>query len=171
MKRRITATMLASLLVMTMAFAPATAAPRPNDHAKPTIIDFDDIEEDIAAEFTALCGFPVDVDIEGWVKIIPLDTAGDGRRQPLEIDVYHISSQTFSSDGRTFQAPLDVGPDVIYLEDGVVKVALTGRSTTGSGVIGRVVINTQTGEIEFEAGRRVFADFGDAVCEALTPPA
>ncbi len=149
----------------------AGAAPRPNENAKPTIVYFEETEDETAALFTEFCGFPVEVDAEGWVKIIPLNTSGNGKRQPLELNIYHVSTLVFTSKWGSFTAPLDVGPDVIYMEDGVVKVALTGRSTTGSGVIGRVVLNTETGEVEFEAGRRVYDDFVAAVCSALAPPA
>jgi hypothetical protein len=169
--RRILIAIVATVVVASVAVLPVAAAPQPNEHARPQVIDFDLIEPEAAAFFTAACGFPVTVDAEGWVKIIPLTTAGNGRRQPLELNIYHLSSETLSSEWGSFQTPLDVGPDVIYLEDGVVKVALTGRSTTGSGVIGRVVINTDTGEVESEAGNVVFEDFVATVCAALAPPA
>jgi hypothetical protein len=166
---RVVSLSFALLLLLALAGS-AAAAPRPNERAKPTIIYFEDIEEDIAATFSAMCGFPVTVDAEGWFKIISLDTGGKGKRQPLEVIVYHLSHEVFTSAWGTFTSPLDVGPDIVFMEDGVVKVALTGRSTTGSGVIGRVVVNTETGEVEFEAGRRVYDDFVAAVCEALAPP-
>jgi hypothetical protein len=155
------------LLVPVLALT-AHAAPQPNEKAKPIIVYFDDIEEEIAADFSEFCGVDVEVDAEGWVKIIPLYTSGNGKRQPLELNIYHLSTLVFTSDWGSFTAPLDVGPDIYYMEDGVVKVAVTGRSATGSGVIGRVVYNTETGEMEFEAGLRVYDDFVAAVCEALT---
>jgi len=168
MRRFVTITgLLVAVLICSV--LPASAAPRPNERAKPTIIDFADLADGTAADFAALCGVDVTAEAEGWIKIIPLATAGKGRRQPLELNIYHLSKLILTSDHGTFTSPLDVGPDVIYVEDGVVKVAITGRSTTGSGVIGRVVINTETGEIEHEAGRRVYDDFVGAVCAVLNP--
>jgi hypothetical protein len=47
-------------------------------------------------------------------------------------------------------------------------VAVTGRSITGTGVIGRTVINFDTGEIEFQAGNSQ-GDFFEILCTALEP--
>jgi hypothetical protein len=169
--RQLLLVVLAGLLLAIVPALSAAAAPRPNERAKPIVINFDDLEGELGEIFTAMCGFPVSVDAVGWVKIIPINAAGKGKRQPLELNIYHLPSVTYSSGDRSFTTPLDVGPDVIYLQDGVVYVALTGRSTTGSGVIGRVVINTETGDVVFEAGQRVYEDFAAHVCEELAPAA
>jgi hypothetical protein len=59
----------------------------------------------------------------------------------------------------------DLGPDPVYFDDGLVG-ALMGR-VGSQRVVGRLVINAETGAVEFFAGK----DIGDVTalaCEALT---
>ncbi len=70
-----------------------------------------------------------------------------------------------NSAGETFVFH-DVGPDHYYLENGDLIVAITGRST-GSGVIGHVVVNLTTGEVQLIAGKG-FGSVDALACEALT---
>jgi hypothetical protein len=47
-----------------------------------------------------------------------------------------------------------------------------GRSITGSGVIGRTVINLDTGEVDWNGrlvGDEVLGDFTAPICRALAP--
>jgi hypothetical protein len=114
--------------------------------------------------------FPVDCGDEelaahavGWfqVKLFP----GAGNRN-VELDVFHLVQTFTNTAGETF-AFRDVGPDHFYFDDeGNLIVTVTGRST-GSGVIGHVVINLTTGEVTLVAGK----EFGTAealACEALS---
>jgi hypothetical protein len=99
----------------------------------------------------------------GWFQVKLFKGAGN---RNVELDVFHLV-QTFTNPaGETFVFR-DVGPDHYYFDDeGNLIVAVTGRST-GSGVIGHVVINTTTGEVTLVAGK----EFGSAealACEALT---
>ena len=99
----------------------------------------------------------------GWFQVRLFKGVGN---RNVELDVFHLV-QTFTNQaGETF-AFRDVGPDHYYIDDeGNLIVAISGRST-GSGVIGHVVINIITGEVTHVAGK----EFGTAealACEALT---
>ncbi len=68
----------------------------------------------------------------------------------------------------------DVGPDIEYIRNGVHYIAAVGRSITGSGVIGRTVINLDTGEVDWNGrlvGDEVLGDFTVPICRALAPSA
>ena len=114
--------------------------------------------------------FPVDCGDEellgsavGWIQLRLFKGAGN---RNLELDVFHTVLTYTNSAGETFTFR-DVGPDHYYLDDdGNLIVAISGRST-GSNVIGHVVINLTTGEVTHVAGK----EFGSAealACEALT---
>jgi hypothetical protein len=114
--------------------------------------------------------FPVDCGDEelvgnevGWFQIRLFTQPGN---RHVELDVFHLVVTFTNSAGETFTFR-DVGPDSYYLDDaGNLIIATTGRST-GSGVIGHVVINLTTGEVTLVAGK----EFGSAealACEALT---
>ena len=120
--------------------------------------------------FTVDDTFPVDCGDEelvatavGWFQIRLFRGAGN---RNIELDVFHLVETFTNSAGETFTFR-DVGPDHYYLDDdGNLVVAISGRST-GSNVIGHVVINITTGEVTHVAGK----EFGSAealACEALT---
>lgn len=134
---------------------------------KPIRIDLDDpaFEAEQAAFLSSACGVPLFVDLDGFILIIQPSPNPRARRQLIEINVFHIEQTVSNAEGETVRL-LDVGPDLYYLEDGVLHVAITGRSLTGSGVIGRVVINIETGEVVFQAGREV-GDYVKGICETL----
>ena len=122
--------------------------------------EFSEDESDFASD---ACGFPVEAAVRGHivVSIFP-----DDARPIREIDRYNIRT-TYANPvtGDTYRL-VDAGPDLF--KNGTV--AVIGRSITGSGVIGRVVFDAETGEILFEAGHRVNDGDGayiDAVCDAL----
>jgi hypothetical protein len=103
----------------------------------------------------------LDVHIKGWVqtRFFPA-----GNRN-VQLDVFH-SILTFTNlAGETFIFH-DLGPDRVYFADGNLVVALTGRIGS-EGHIGRLVINAETGEVEFIAGNDIGDVFGLA-CAALT---
>jgi hypothetical protein len=76
-------------------------------------------------------------------------------------------SRTWRPERRT--SIVDVGPDIYSFDrtTGNLIVAITGRSLTGSGVIGRVVIDTVTGEVISSAGNPQ-GDWVENACAALT---
>lgn len=61
----------------------------------------------------------------------------------------------------------DIGPDIIFVDaEGNTWAALTGRSMSGSGVIGRVLINFDTLEIIRSSGKEV-GSLADQICPIL----
>ena len=98
---------------------------------------------------------------EGWVQA---RTFGEGNKN-VALDVFHNSITFTDPEGGTFVFR-DVGPDHYYMdEQGNLIIAITGRST-GSGVIGHVVINLTTAETLLVAGNE-FGLVNDLACEAL----
>ncbi len=162
MKRLARAICAGVALTAMLAFAGPAAGAKPSR----VVIDLDDpaIEAEEAALVSEACGTEIDVDLSGRIIILVLDKPDTG---VVELNVFHIEA-TFTNPktGATFSL-LDVGPDVYFVRDGKLFVAITGRSLTGSGVIGRVVVDVETGEVVFEAGQPV-GDYPEIVCEALT---
>jgi len=159
----------AALLVLALAMTlfvqggPAHAAPKGNENK--TVVYLDDPGEwaALSDEISAECNFDVVVDGSGWVQIMTFSDQR-GRTQHEELNVYH-SRIVASANGQTIEI-LDVGPDHFFVRDGVAYLALTGRSITGSGVIGHVVVNLDTDEVEFEAGN-VQGDWTENLCTNL----
>lgn len=159
MRRLISAAIAATLLV---AMSSAVAL-----GAKPTIIDLNDPEFDAdeSVFWTQACDFPVTAQLSG--HIIEHNPKGGA---VTDLVVYHID-ETLTSESSTYRL-LDVGPDIFYTRGGVEYVAVVGRSLTGSGVIGRVEVNLETGEIVWHGrlvGDEVFGDFTAPVCRQLAP--
>jgi hypothetical protein len=156
MRRR--AILTAALLCVLGLTATASAA-------RPQVFQFsfDDpaIEAGEAAFVSDVCGFPVEVDLEGKVVV---HIFGGGRT--VQVDSYSIRGlYTNPANGKTWRL-VDAGPDRVYVRDGELFLGITGRSLTGSGVIGLVVIDLATGEAVFTAGNeRGF--YVDTICAAL----
>jgi hypothetical protein len=146
-----------------MAAVPAVAAPASNENK----VVFEVTQEDALAEAEAAsdyCKFDIEVTFSGWVQT-KVFNAGGGDRQQDGLNVFHLDI-VYSSGDRSYRV-LDVGPDHTYVVDGTLFVAITGRSLTGTGIVGHVVINLDTNEAVFEAGNdRGF--YLDGVCAALS---
>jgi hypothetical protein len=131
--------------------------------ARDTKVDLSVFSEEEAQFASQACGFPIEAVVRGHVITTIFS---EGPNPHVAIDRFNIRiTYTNPETGETFTLT-DAGPD-IESED---TVAVIGHSITGSGVIGRVVFDLETGEILFEAGRRVNAGDGayiTAVCEAL----
>jgi hypothetical protein len=126
-------------------------------------ISFDDpaLEAEEAAFVSGICGFPIAVDMEGKVVV---HLFSDGRN--LVVANFNIRARyTNLANGKTFLL-VDAGPDIVFVRDGKAFLAVTGRSLTGSGVIGHVVIDLETGETVFIAGNDQ-GFYVDAICQAL----
>lgn len=100
---------------------------------------------------------------KGWVQTMTFEQE---RNKNVVLQVFHqVLTFTNTTTGETFVFR-DVGPDHYYLDDeGNLIITITGRST-GSGVIGHVVINLATEEVLLVAGK----EFGTATalaCEAI----
>jgi hypothetical protein len=100
--------------------------------------------------------------VAGWFQVRVFDQPSN---RNVELDVFHLFITYTNSAGETFSFH-DVGPDRFYIDDGDLIVAITGRATS-SGVIGHVVFNISTGEVELIAGNE-FGNVDDLACEALT---
>lgn len=162
MTRRLARALLGAVLLSTFAAGSALAA-RPDVF----IVDNGSEESEAADEafLSAICGYPIDV--EGGGKIVV--HVFDGNPRLLEIDNYQLF-YWFSANGKTVVVRPDAGPDVVWVgRDGHVYLAIVGRSVTGSGVIGRTVIDLDTFELVSSHGRDL-GDFLDWVCTSLAPP-
>ena len=152
---------VACLLVATA--LPAVAAPASN--ANRFVYEFTEEDSLNESEFASdYCGFDIDVVYSGWVQF-KVFKAGGGDRLQDALNVYHIDI-VYSSGDRSYRV-LDVGPDHSYWVDGMLYIAITGRSLTGTGVVGHLVFNDSTGELVLQAGsNRGF--YLDGVCSALS---
>jgi hypothetical protein len=118
------------------------------------------VDEDLP---TVECGGGkiLDVHLEGWVQVRVFPQPSN---RNVQLDIFHHVFTFTNSAGDTFVWN-DVGPDHVYL-DGNFLVAVVGRSG-GTGLIGRLVINLDTGEVEFSAGKEI-QDIFTLACELLT---
>jgi hypothetical protein len=139
--------------------------------AKPTklVIDLDDplVEADFEAILGSACGADIAADVRGHI-IVLLFAGREGETRP-EIDVFHTQATFTNVDTGATYSLIDVGPDIYSFDaaTGHLTVAVTGRSLTGSGVIGRVVFDLDTGEIISSAGNPE-GDWVENACAALT---
>jgi hypothetical protein len=139
--------------------------------AKPTfeVIDIGTPEVEAAdgAFLSALCGFEVTASADAWVIVHTFtDRNGDFAR---EIDNYQIVETFTNADSGAAVTLHDVGPDIATINrDGELILAQIGRSLTGSGYIGRVVVNLDTNEVLSAAGRNM-GTLEELICEPLAP--
>jgi hypothetical protein len=101
--------------------------------------------------------------IEGWIQV---RTFTEGRNRNVELDMFHLVLKYTNSAGKTFTFQ-DAGPDHTYIDkNGDLIVASSGR--LNGGLIGHIVTDETTGEVQRVAGKQ-FAGGSDALaCEALT---
>ena len=157
-------------LLLLMAGLLSLALATPAFAAKPSkeVFSLDDpaAEAFYSALLSGACGVPVKADFEGTVTVhVFTDRHGDFKR---EIDKYWIRDTFTNTETGATVLLRDVGPDIIWVgRDGNTYIALTGRSLTGSGVIGRTVFNFDTGELLSQAGKEV-GSIIDQVCPLLT---
>lgn len=136
--------------------------------ARPTkeTVDLDDpqSEADWSAFMTEACGFPVAVDFEGSVTYHTfVDRHGEWSHA---IDKWWVRDRFTNVESGASILLKDVGPDIWRVNAaGQLTIAITGRSLTGSGVIGRVLINLDTGET-VSSGKEV-GSIVDQVCPAI----
>jgi hypothetical protein len=152
---------LLSLALATFTALPAAAAEPQN----PLIIDFNDPALDAGESvfWTRTCGFPVTADISGHIIV-----HNENNGALTSLVVFHVTVQLTSATGRYHL--VDVGPDIAFTRNGTPYVAVVGRSITGSGVIGRVLVNEATLETAVSGrlvGDELFGDFTKPICRAL----
>ena len=151
--------------LVAMLASPAVAG----EPQKPFIFDLNDPEFDgeDSIWWSEQCDFPVTAELSGHIIY-----HNAKRGAVMSITVYHTTEILRSASG-TYRLH-DIGPDIEYIRGGVSYLALVGRSITGSGVIGRTVINLDTGEVDWNGrlvGDEVLGDFVAPICRALAPPA
>jgi len=155
---------IGALLALTLA-GPALAA-------GPTREIFDigtpEIEVQIADHLSATCGFDISVDAEATVAVkVFSNNDGTFRR---EIDTTQLKwTLTNAATGVSLRIH-GVGPDITWINhDGVTMFASMGRAYLahdGSGFIGRLLINADTGEI-LSFPRHQTGDIEQLVCLPL----
>ena len=161
MKRRTSTAAILALLLSALAAGSVSAA-------RPTVLHIDVSdparEAGFEADLLAACGYAVDVEATGHVIVHQFN----GNPRLVEINNYRMF-ETFSANGKTLVVRPDSGPDVIWVgRDGHLYIALTGRSVTGSGVVGRTVFDITTMELVSSHGHDL-GDFIAWVCNGLAP--
>jgi hypothetical protein len=124
-------------------------------------------EEELAGFLSDACSAPIAVDADGKVIVLVLDKPS--ARGVVEINAYEFRALVTNLATGATTTIVDAGPDLfrIDLATGHLLVAITGRSTTGSGVIGRVVIDLDTGEVLSVSGNEL-GDPVEAICAEVT---
>jgi hypothetical protein len=155
-----------SVVLVVFALGMVAAAPVAAARPEREVIDLNepavDVEESAFA--TEECGFDVVADVSGHIILTDFP---EGSRHVQELDHYAVrATYTNPETGQTFRLR-DIGPDRFFVKDGVAYVAVTGRSETGTGNIGVVVFNLDTGEIVHEAGRFI-GFYTERLCEAIS---
>lgn len=119
-----------------------------------------------SAVFDEVCpGFPVRIDFTGKETYIVF---GEGARRVGEIDTYlYVTTYTNTQNGTSLSIR-DSGPDRWYVDDGRLYIAVTGRPTTSTGVIGVVIIDFETFDIVFQAGNEDYVPtYFSTLCDRL----
>jgi hypothetical protein len=128
-----------------------------NGNKQVIVFDFD-----VASPFTCPGGEELRLHAAGWIQV-RLFPQSD---RQVELDVFHTVHTWSNSDGETF-VDHEIGPDHYYLDqDGNLVVASTGKLTF-AGIIGRLVVNLDTGDVLFLTGPG-FPDHLVLACNALT---
>lgn len=130
--RRFLSVPVAVLLVLAMAL-PALAA-------SPTIISFADDDVADGEFFSDVCGFEIWSESSGHVIF-----HNDKRGANNFISNWNINYWLSSANGSYHL--VDAGPDMEHRQAGAQQFTVTGRSLTGSTLIGRLVIDLDTGEV------------------------
>jgi hypothetical protein len=122
------------------------------------------IDADESAFVSDLCGFAIDADVSGHIGFVTLGREGSPGTSQLNLYDVH-ATYTNPANGNVVRLR-DIGPDRFYVQDGVAYVAVTGRSETGSGIVGVVKIDLATGEVVHQAGNDIGVLY-DRICAAL----
>jgi hypothetical protein len=150
--------------VVALASAGSASAGKPTQFR--VSLDDPQLEAELAADLTSACGTAVTADTDGFVLVKLFDRkAGRGA---VEMSVFHLTATFENVATGATTSLLDVGPDRLTFDaSGNPIVTIIGRSLTGSGVIGRVVIDAATGTVLSSSGRAT-GDWVENVCAELT---
>ena len=122
----------AILLVLALAL-PALAA-------RPEIVSFADDDVADGEYFSDLCGFEIWSESSGHVIF-----HNEKRGANNFIANWQINNVLHSANGSYHL--VDAGPDMLHRQAGSEHFTITGRSLTGSTLIGRLVVDIATGEV------------------------
>jgi hypothetical protein len=144
--------------------SPASAAP-PEREVVPVDAALEAFLEGL---LTPACGVPVSVVGTGKV-VSKVFTDGRGETTRAQDNYSQRFVVTNTLTGATYVIR-DTGPDRVLFEGGQpVSLQQIGRSTTGSGTIGRTVFDIRNGQSrELSRAGRPFGDFVANACEAIT---
>ena len=153
--------LLVVLGVLVGSAAPAVLAAGP---ARDTI-DLSDpaLDADETAWASDWCGFPVEADLGGQIGVLVFP---GGRSSVQELDLYAIRATYVNPSTGAWIKLRDIGPDRFFVKAGRLYVAVTGRSSNGSGVYGTVVIDLETDEVVHSAGKDA-GIFNDSFCAVI----
>jgi hypothetical protein len=143
---------------------PAGALAAPPDRF---VVDLNDPDIDVSesAFVSGLCGFDIDAQVSGHIVFTVFDD--DSQRHVVELHHFGIRTTYMNVATGAVVRVRDIGPDRHYISDGVLHVAITGRSEGGTGIVGVVKINLETGEVEHVAGNDIGV-FLDRLCGELS---
>ena len=161
-----TAVVVSAMATLALA-APALAAGPTRE-----IIDVGtpEIEGLISEHLSATCGFEISVDAEATIAMMVFsNNDGTFRR---EIDTTQLKWTLTNVETGVSLRIHGSGPDIIWVNrDGVTMLATIGRAYLaheGSGFIGRLLINVDTGEV-LSFPRHLTGDIAQLVCVPLAP--
>jgi hypothetical protein len=137
--------------------------------AAPTreFISLDDpaFDADETAFVSDLCGFPIDAELSGHVIVTSFPK--ESTPGVFALNVYGVRVTYTNPETGKVARLRDVGPDRFFVKGGVAYVAVTGRSETGSGIVGVVIIDLTTGDVVHQAGNDIGVIY-DRLCAALS---
>ena len=148
--------------VALLGVAPAAMAAGPS-HAVDTLND-PQMDIDESAWASDWCGFAVDAQVSG--RIGSLEFAEDGR-SVIGLNIYGVRVTYTNVETGAVVRLRDIGPDRFFMKDGRAYVAVTGRASNGTGVIGVVIWDLETDELIHVAGNDQGV-FNDWFCDAIS---
>ena len=133
-----------------------------NGNGNKVVMDFD-------FSYTIDCSSEtLSVNVNGWGQFMVF---GQPKNPNVDLGVFHVVITYTNPAGETW-IWRDVGIDHQYMEDGELFVSIVGRSTASGNidrdeiVVGHVVLNLDTGETVFTAGRELGV-LDDMACDML----
>jgi hypothetical protein len=143
----------AAMLVLALA-TPVAAA-------RPDIVSFADDDVADGEFYSGVCGFEITAESSGHVVF-----HNDKRGANTSISNWNIIVRLHSEEGSYFL--VDSGPDMFHRRAGTESFTVSGRSLTGSTVIGRVEVDLDTGEVTIH-GNQVGSQIFDLswICDEL----
>ena len=154
--RRLAAAATGGLAAIGLLAAPAVADPSAGNSGKKDVVP---VSVQLPGEVDCGEGEVLDLAVDGTIQVHEFTESRN-----IELSVFNLTLTFSNSDGDRWSAK-DVGPDRLYLDDGGVFVAVSGR-IGGAGFVGHFVFDTESEQFIFEAGRPLNLDA--TACSRLT---